>query len=118
MSPRRIDDYLQDILDAIVTAREFIAGITVEEFESDRKTIFAVTRAIEIVGEATKQIPTDVREKYPQIPWKSVAGMRDKLIHQYFGVNVRILWDTVQQDFPTFQPIITQMLEDLSNSDS
>lgn len=115
MTPRQIVDYLHDILDAISAAQQFTTGMSFEEFEADQKTIFAVTRAIEIVGEATKSIPPELRANYPQIPWKSIAGMRDKVIHQYFGVKLRVLWDTVQQDLPTLQPVIAQMLNDLSN---
>lgn len=115
MTPRQIEDYLQDMLDAISAAQQFTAGISFEDFEADQKTIFAVTRAIEIVGEATKSIPQSLRDAYPQIPWKSIAGMRDKVIHQYFGVNLQVLWDTVQQDLPALQPVIAQMLHDLSN---
>ncbi|MEM6838755.1 MAG: DUF86 domain-containing protein [Cyanobacteria bacterium P01_C01_bin.120] len=118
MTPRQIEDYLQDMLDAISAAQQFTAGMSFEAFEADQKTIFAVTRAIEIVGEATKSISPELRENYSQIPWKSIAGMRDKVIHQYFGVNLQVLWDTVQQDLPTLQPIITQMLNGLSNSES
>ncbi|MDX2231100.1 MAG: DUF86 domain-containing protein [Leptolyngbyaceae cyanobacterium bins.349] len=115
MTPRQIEDYLQDILDAILASQQFTAGMSFEEFAADQKTIFAVTRAIEIVGEATKSISQPLRSTYPQIPWKSIAGMRDKVIHQYFGVNLQVLWDTVQQDLPALQPVIAHMLNDLSN---
>ena len=114
MTKRYIDDYLQDILDAIADSQQFISGMTFTEFESDRKTIFAATRAVEIVGEAIKSIPQNIRDKYPEIPWKSFAGMRDKLIHQYFGVNLQVLWDTIQQDLPPLQTTISKILEDLS----
>ena len=88
-----------------------------EQFEADQKTIFAVTRATEIVGEAAKSISQPLRENYPQIPWKTLTGMRDKVIHQYFGVNLRVLWDTAQQDLPLPPLIIAQMLSELLTSD-
>jgi uncharacterized protein with HEPN domain len=90
--------------------------MTLEEFKQDKKTIFAVTRAIEIIGEATKQIPSTIREEYPQIPWRSIAGMRDKMIHQYFGINLQVLWDTVEQDLPPLKPTIKEILNEISNS--
>ncbi len=116
MKARQIEDYLQDILEAISAAEEFILGMTLEEFKQDKKTIFAVTRAIEIIGEATKQIPPTIREEYPQIPWKSIAGMRDKMIHQYFGINLQVLWDTVEQDLPPLKTTIKEIFNNISNS--
>jgi uncharacterized protein with HEPN domain len=115
MTPRHVEVYLPDILEAIAAAQQFTAGMDFETFEADQKTVFAVTRAIEIVGEATKNIPPTLRDQYRHIPWKSIAGMRDKVIHQFFGVNLQVLWDTVPQDLPTLQPNIAQMLNDLSN---
>ena len=84
---REIGDYLQDVIDAMNKGMEFVEDIEYENFIRDDKTIFAVIRAIEIIGEAIKNIPEDVRDEYPEIPWREMAGMRDKLIHGYVGVN-------------------------------
>ncbi len=70
--------------------------MTYEEFKQDKRTLYAVTRAIEIIGEATKSICQTIRDRYLQIPWRSITGMRDKVIHQYFGVDEQMLWDTIQ----------------------
>jgi len=113
VTPRNSEDYLQDILDAISAAQQFVTGMTFNEFEQDQKTIFAVTRAIEIIGEAAKNVSLDLQSQYPELPWKSMAGMRDKLIHHYFGVNLTVLWDTVQQDLPNLKLQISQLLENL-----
>lgn len=95
---RFVQDYIVDILSAISDIEEFIAGITFEEFLADKKTHLAVIHSIEIIGEATRKIPESFRLKYPAIPWKDMAGMRDKLIHDYIGVDLRIVWETATQD--------------------
>jgi uncharacterized protein with HEPN domain len=77
--------YLQDIIDAMESIVRFIAGMKLEDFIGDDKTVSAVIRKFEVIGEATKQVPDEVRVKYPEIPWKEMAGMRDRLIHFYFG---------------------------------
>lgn len=89
---RDIITFLEDILTAIDDIVAFTATLDLEDFKQDRKTIYAVTRALEIMGEATKNIPEEIRRAYPQIPWRQIAGMRDKLIHSYFSVNVVTLW--------------------------
>jgi len=96
----------------------FVQGMNRTSFAADSKTQRAVLYSITVMGEATKRLSTELRSQNPQIPWKAIAGMRDKVIHQYFGVNLQVLWDTVQQDLPTLQPVIAQMLNDLSNSES
>ncbi|MBT9314000.1 HepT-like ribonuclease domain-containing protein [Leptothoe spongobia] len=117
MTQRDIRDYLQDILNHIAAAERFINGMTFDDFQSDEKTIFALIRALEVIGEAIKQIPPSLTEQYPDIPWRGFAGMRDKLIHVYFGVKLEILWNTAQQDLPQLQPVIQAMLAQLENED-
>lgn len=104
-------DYLRDVLDAIDKIAQFTRGMNSEQFAGDDKTQFAVVRAMEIVGEATKQIPKTVRSRHPQVPWTKMAGMRDKLIHGYFGVDLEIVWETATQLIPTLKPLISKALE-------
>jgi uncharacterized protein with HEPN domain len=112
MTQRDIRDYLQDILTTIDLTQSFVTNMTFAEFQTDPKTSFAVIRALEIIGEATKNIPISIRAEYPAIPWKGFAGMRDKLIHAYFGVNLEVVWDTLQQDLTQLRPVIEQILQD------
>jgi uncharacterized protein with HEPN domain len=93
-------DYLTDIVEGASKAVGFVRGMTFEQFESDERTLFAVVRALEIVGEAPKRVPESVRTQRPTIPWVSMIGMRDKLIHDYFGVNQLVVWKTVTEDLP------------------
>ena len=110
---REYQDYLSDLIEAIDKIEQFIDLMTFEKFEKDEKTIFAVIRALEIMGEAAKKIPHGIRAKYKHIPWKQIAGMRDKLIHEYFGVNTKVIWKTVKEDIPMVKPLIKQMFKDI-----
>jgi uncharacterized protein with HEPN domain len=113
MIKRYSEDYLRDIEEAIKLAIEFTEGMNFDEFCQDKKTIFAVTRAIQIMGEAVKKLPDNIRQQHPQIPWKDIAKMRDKVTHQYFSVKLDVLWDTVKQDLPLLQSLISSVLEHL-----
>lgn len=113
MKKRDYSDYLQDIMDSINAVEEFVKGMDYEDFKKDRKTIFAIIRGIEVIGEASKNIPRTIRSKYPEIPWEDMAGMRDKLIHEYFGVDIDILWKTIQQDLPQLKIFVLKVIEEL-----
>lgn len=105
--------YLADILQSFRNAHQFLEGLSYEQFITDRKTISAVVRELEIAGEAAKQLPRSLRRKYPDIPWSDMAGMRDKLIHFYFGVDMEIVWETVKVRIPELEPLIEDVLNDL-----
>jgi len=106
---REISDFIKDMLDAIDDIEEFIEGLDFDTFQKDKKTIYSVIRAIEIIGEASKNIPDSVRKKNPNIPWKLIAGMRDKLIHGYFGVDLITLWKTAIKDAPQLRALILKI---------
>ncbi len=106
--------YLSDILKAFKAIESFVEAQSFEDFKKDDKTSSAVIRKFEIIGEAAKQVPENVKQKYPSVPWKEMAGMRDKLIHFYFGVNYELLWQTIRNRIPEIKPVIRQILQDLT----
>jgi uncharacterized protein with HEPN domain len=95
---RDFGDYLDDILENARKLKSFIAGLSFEEFQADEKTQYAIMRAIEVIGEATKRLPNHFRERHPDIPWRNMAGMRDILIHQYEGVDPSVLYATAARE--------------------
>jgi len=107
--------YLKDILDAINAIENFVQNMTLDQFKLDDKTSSAVIRKFEIIGEATKSISEDIRQNYTQVPWKEMAGMRDKLIHFYFGIDYNLVWQAVKNRLPQIKPVIRQIIDDLEN---
>lgn len=105
--------YLDDILESLVLIEEFTADMDFEQFFADEKTKNAVVKRIEIIGEATKNIPKNIRDKYPHLPWKQMARMRDKLSHEYFGIRYDIVWKVVKKRLPEIKLHIKRILKDI-----
>ena len=111
---RTILDYLEDISSAILDIRSFVQDMSAEGFMADKKTVNAVVRSLEIIGEATGKIPKDALIRYPDVPWEEIIGMRNRLIHEYFGVDLDIVWQTTQDDLAPLETAIKTMLNELS----
>ncbi len=111
MSKRReIADYIDDILAAIADVEEFTLGMNYETFAEDKKTANAVIRSLEVLGEAAKRIPILIRQKHPDIPWSKMAGMRDVLIHDYMGVDLKTVWKVTQERLPELKPLLEKLI--------
>lgn len=93
--------FLADMLDAGEKAIAFVEGMDFQAFVADEKTVYAVVRCFEIIGEAAKRVPPSIRGNYPALPWRLMAGMRDRLIHNYLDVNHAVLWATLNEDLPS-----------------
>jgi uncharacterized protein with HEPN domain len=104
-------DYLEDMIGAMESVTKFVENIDYSDFIEDDKTTSAVIRKLEIIGEAAKKIPAKIKKEYSGIPWKDMAGMRDKLIHEYFGVDLKRVWRTIKEDVPSLKPKIKEVLK-------
>jgi len=110
MKPRDYKQYFIDILDSIEKIEMFIEGLSYDSFLNDVKTQFAVVRALEIIGEASNKIPADIKDKYPEIPWRVMIGMRHILIHDYFSVDIEVVWKTASIDIPPLKKKIIEII--------
>ena len=108
--PRHYSLYLQDILGACEECLEFAAGVTFNEFIRDRKTMRAVERVLEIIGEASGKVPVSIRQSAPEIPWSLMIGMRIKLAHSFFNVEPYIVWEAARNDVPPLRQSIERLI--------
>ena len=110
MSMRNDRAYLTHIRDAIDTIEEYLEVVSYEEFTSKKMIIDAVVRELEIIGEASNNLSEAFRERHPDIVWRRMKDMRNFLIHEYFGVNIKVVWDTCKEDLPTLSKLINDLL--------
>ncbi len=111
---RTFTDYLQDIIDNCDRAASFVEDVSLEQFQENPEKVYAVVRAVEIVGEAARHIPKSLRDKYPAIPWSKATGIRDRVVHNYFEVALQITFKNVHQELPPLRRAIQAMLDDLN----
>jgi uncharacterized protein with HEPN domain len=109
--PRDFKVYLDDILLAIAKIQKFTKKFNFKKFSSDEKTFDAVVRNLEVIGEAIKKIPPGLKSDYPDIEWRKIAGLRDILIHEYFGVDTEIIWDIVKNKLPDLKKQVNKILK-------
>jgi len=110
---RLLQDYLNDIIESITDIKDFTKGMTIEDFVKDRKTMKAVVRCLEIIGEAANKMPQHIRNSYSEIPWEEISGMRNKIAHEYFGIDLNIVWQTIKEDLEPLAGTVSQMQKDL-----
>lgn len=108
---RTHNDYLMDMLDNAEKALDFVGGIEFDRFFEDEKTSYAVVRALEVIGEAARLVPDDVRATIPELQWREIAAMRNKLTHEYFGINMKVVWRTVHDDLPPLIDVLRKALK-------
>jgi uncharacterized protein with HEPN domain len=104
--------YLRHILDSILTVEEYLLGVNETKFRATKLLQDGAIRQIEIIGEAVRHVSKDLRRTYPEVPWEDIAGIRDKLIHDYFGVDLEKVWLTAKEDLPPLKEKILEILKD------
>jgi len=103
--------YLEDILDALEKIENYTKDISFAEFSNNDMVVDAVIRNFEVIGEATKNVPEEIKEKYPEVEWREATGFRNVLIHDYFGIDIEAVWDTLKKNLLPFKKHILEVLK-------
>lgn len=111
MSKRPVDLLLDDIMLAIGRIGQYIQNVSFDVFSQDQKTVDAVVRNLEIIGEAANRLPDDFKEKYSEIEWYKIVGLRHRIVHDYFGIDLEIIWQILQKDLPAFRDALSQIID-------
>jgi len=110
---RNILVFIDDIIEAIESIEEYIEGHTFDSFQTNKMLFDAVVRNLEVIGEASKSIPDEIRDRYDDVPWQRMVGLRNILIHEYFGVNKQVIWKIVSENIPEIKPKMKRLLDEL-----
>lgn len=110
---RSVKHFLDDAIEYCEKAQKFVSNMTFQEFEADEKTFLAVTRALEIIGEALKNIPDELKNKFRNIPWREIIGFRNTVAHAYFGVDAKIVWNTAKEDTKYLKKLLLEIIKEI-----
>ena len=118
MSKRSLELLVEDIWEAIEKIERYTEGLTQDDFQSDEKTTDAVARNLEIIGEAAGRLPEDFTDQHSEIEWIKIIGLRNRIVHEYFGVDLQIIWEIIKKDLPTFKKSLNGIRSKLKNRNS
>lgn len=115
MKKRNLSDFLQDILDGITEIESFTEDVDLNALAANREKTLAVVKLLEILGEAVKKIPNEIKSRYPDVKWRGLAGMRDILVHAYWKIDIEVVWASIQEDVPVLKQAVSQIMGELED---